>query len=90
MSIQIKISSFFHQYTNKESVMEVQGKTVGECLDQLVKRFPKLKPVVFDKRGKLFGFLDVFVNGESSFPEQLAKPVKDGDTLHLVMLIHGG
>ena len=90
MSIKINISPILHQYTNGQKVAEVNGRTVSQCLDHLVKQFPSLKQGLFDKNGKLRSYLDVYVNGKSAFPEELAKPVKDGEELHIILLIGGG
>ena len=90
MSIEIKITPAFSRFTKNQRSAEVTGSTVGECLDHLVAQFPGLKQVLFDKRGKLHRYLDVYVNGVSAYPEELAKPVKDGDKLHIVMVIAGG
>ena len=90
MSSKIKISAMLHQYTNGQSVAEVSGSTVGQCLDHLVKQFPGINEGLFDKNGKLHSYYDVYVNGKSAFPEELTKPVKDGDELHLVSVIGGG
>ena len=64
--------------------------TVGECLHELASRYPGLKEWLFEKNGKINNLLEVYVNGESSYPEELAKPVKDGDELQTVMMITGG
>ena len=90
MSIEVKISPILARYTNNQQAAKVNGSTVGECLDHLVKQFPDLKQVLFAKGGKLHHYLDVYINGESAYPEELVKPVKDGDKLHIVMLIAGG
>ncbi len=91
MSIKVNISPVLSQYTNKKGVVELNGvKTVGECLNEIVKIFPKIKPGLFDKEGNLHSYIDVYVNGESSYPEPLAKPVKDKDELYIVFLIAGG
>ena len=42
------------------------------------------------KTGNLFDNIIISVNGESAYPEQLAKPVKDGDELNIVFMISGG
>ena len=78
------------KYTNNQQIAEVNGSTVGECLDQVVKQFPDLKPVLFNKNGKLRHYFDVYVNGASAYPKELVKPVKDGDKLHIVMVLAGG
>ena len=90
MSIEVKLAPIFNRYTNNQPVTEVNGSTVGECLDQLIKQFPDLKPALLDKTGKLHRYLDVYVNGESAYPEELAKPVQDGDKLYVLMVITGG
>ncbi len=90
MSIEVKIASIFLQYTNAQKVARVKGSTVGECLDHLVEQFPDLKPALFDKTGRLRRHIDIYVNDESAYPEELAKPVKNGDKLDLLMLIAGG
>jgi molybdopterin converting factor small subunit len=90
MSIEVKIASIFLRYTNDQKVARVKGSTVGECLDQLVKQFPDLKPALYDKTGYLRRYIDIYVNDESAYPEELAKPVKNGDKLSLLMLIAGG
>lgn len=34
--------------------------------------------------------INIYVNGESAYPEELAKPVKDGDELTIDLIIEGG
>ncbi|MBE9522435.1 MAG: ThiS family protein, partial [Proteobacteria bacterium] len=35
-------------------------------------------------------YVDIYVNLESSYPEELAKPVMDGDKLSVTLMIAGG
>ena len=98
MSIRIKIPlSYVQLFTDDTdfvqlplSVVEVSGSTVGECLNHLVKQFPGMKKQLFTKTGNLFENIMISVNGESAYPEELAKPVKDGDELNIVFQIAGG
>ena len=90
MSIEVELSSIFAWYTKNQRVVKVKGSTVGECLDDLVKQFPTLKKLIFDKKGGLHHYYDIFINGESAYPQELAKPVKDGDKLNIVWIIQGG
>ncbi len=90
MSIRINIPSYLQTFTNNMAVVEVGGSTVGECLNHLVKRFPDLQKTLFDKNGKLYGDISIYVNREDAYPEELAKPVEDGDELHLPYIIVGG
>jgi molybdopterin converting factor small subunit len=90
MSVKINISPFFSHFTNGQTVVEVNGNTVGQCLNKLVRRFPQLKKKLFEKNGTLSRIVDIYVNGESAYPEKLEAPVKDGDELHIVVIISGG
>ena len=90
MSIKVEIPQFLQPVTNDQQAAEVNGSTVGQCLDHLVKQFPSIKQKLFDKNGKLHSYLDIYVNGESAYPEELTKPVKDRDELHIIFLIGGG
>ena len=88
MSIKV-ISPLLYNYTNQQ-VAEVNGKTVGECLDNLTKRFPDLKRLFFDENGNLHDYLWIYVNKQSASSNELDKPVKDGDEIHIIVLIEGG
>lgn len=90
MSIKIELSPIFAQHTNNQLVLRAKGKTVGECLDYLIKQFPDLKSAFFDKNDRLYRYIDIYVNGESAYPEELAKQVKDGDKLNILILVAGG
>lgn len=90
MSIKVNLPSHFNSFTGRQSVAEVAGKTVGECLADLVKQFPGIETALYDKQGKLLNYIDVYVNRESSYPEELAKTVKDGDELHITLFVIAG
>jgi len=94
MSIKINIDPILYDFTDThevaEDVVEASGNTVGECLQYLVTQFPEIKKVLFDKEGELLRYLDIYVNLESAYPEDLAKPVKDGDEIDIIPMIGGG
>lgn len=90
MSIKVNIHPVLRRFTNDQEVVEVNGNTVGQCLNDLIRQFPGMKEGLFDKKGKLLNYVEIFVNLESAFPEELAKPVKDGDELHIILIISGG
>ena len=90
MNIKINIPTLWLKYTNNQRVVEVNGGTVGKCLNHLVKQFPGLKQEVFDDNGTLQSYVDIYVNEKNAYPELLAKPVGDGDVLDIVFAFHGG
>jgi adenylyltransferase/sulfurtransferase len=90
VSVKVNVRYFLPHLTHDQDVVEVSGGTVGECLDELVNRFPELRKWVYDKNGDLTNFIDVYVNLERSMPEELSNPVKEGDELFIVMMLSGG
>lgn len=90
MSVNVEISSIFGRYTGGVLNMKVKGKTVRECLHDLVKQFPDLKRILLDKDGNLIHSYDYFINGENVYPKDINRPLKDGDKLNVVFVIHGG
>jgi molybdopterin converting factor small subunit len=90
LSITVNIHQALRHITNNQATVDVSGVTVGECLADLVQRFPDIKGKLFGKNGKLLNYIDIYVNAESSYPEELAKQVKDGDKLSITLMIAGG
>ena len=90
MSVKVKIHKTHRQYTDGLEVVEVEGKTVGDCLRHLVQKFPPLKDVLFDKKGRLLNVMEVYLNSESTYPEELAKKVRDGDEIQIIVMLAGG
>jgi len=90
MSIRIDIPPFLRHLTDDATAAKVKGSTVGECLNHFVKQYPGAKKLLFGKNGKLLRYVEVYVNGETTYPEELTKRVKDGDEIAIVYLISGG
>jgi len=77
-------------FTNGLEVVAVEGKTVGECLNQLIKQFPGMDQALFAKKDKLLNNVEVYLNHASAYPNELLKPVKDDDEIHLLVMLTGG
>jgi molybdopterin converting factor small subunit len=90
MSVTVKLHSVLQKYADGQEVVEVKGKTVGECFNYMVRKYPELKKHLYYKRGKLFGYFDVYVNGMGIYPENLKKQVNDGDEITINIYIAGG
>jgi molybdopterin converting factor small subunit len=90
MSVKINVYYFLPHLTNDQEVVEVEGVTVGECLDFFVRKFPLSREWLFEEDGSLRKYLDVFINLEETDPDDLSAPVKNGDEIHIVMHLTGG
>lgn len=83
MSIRIKVHQSFIHLTDNQELVEVQGNNVGDCLSHLIKQYPALRPELLDKRGKLKSFFEIYVNNDTTYPEELRYQVKDGDLVSI-------
>jgi molybdopterin converting factor small subunit len=90
MPVKVHIHITHRQFTNGLEVVVVEGNTVGECLNHLIKQFPGMEKALFSKKDKLLNVVEVFVNHATAYPDELLKPVKDGDEIHLVVMLAGG
>ena len=87
MSIKVLIDSAFLDYTGGQNEIEVEGKSVNQCLAHLWVRFPNLKTHLYDQQGKLLSDIGLFVNDENDFPN---KTVAEGDELSIILQTGGG
>jgi hypothetical protein len=49
-----------------------------------------MEKALFAKKDKLLNVVEVFINHETAYPNELVKPVKEGDEIHLVIMLAGG
>jgi molybdopterin synthase sulfur carrier subunit len=90
MSVKINIPSYLQNFTGDQEAIEVTGNTTGECLLILSKQFPEIGHKIFNEGGELIEYVSIFVNGEFTNTDELAKPVHDGDELHVFYILGGG
>ena len=91
MSIKIKIPEYLQDKTGGESLIDVTGNTLRECLGALIRCYPALKGEIVDGQGMLLLKWLIFVNGKlANASGELLAPVKDGDLILLVPMVAGG
>ena len=90
MSAKVHLHLTLRQHSNGQEVVDAEGATVGECLKDIIKNFPGLESALFDKRGKLNNIVEIYLNLQSAYPDELAKQVKDGDEIHVTLMLAGG
>ncbi len=90
MSVNLHIHMTHRQYTNGLKTVEAEGKTIGETLIHLATQYPGMKKELFDKKGELRNYIEIYLNNVSAFPEELKKPVKDGDEIQIITFLAGG
>lgn len=90
MAVKVHLHLTLRQFTNGQEIIDVEGTTVGECLKNVVKKYPGMESSLFGKNGKLSNIVEIYVNLQSAYPNELAKQVKDGDEIHVTMMLAGG
>ena len=88
----MSISATLHPFLNNgtELRLDVEGKTVGECIKAILKQYPAMGDKMFGKNGKLKGYVVILVNGKDTAPNELGYPVADGDALSVLIILSGG
>jgi molybdopterin converting factor small subunit len=80
-----------HPYINGvETQVEVHGGTVGDCITDAIKTYPVMEGKIFAKPGKLKGYVEIYVNGKPTVPQELDYPVSDGDQINVLVFLAGG
>jgi molybdopterin converting factor small subunit len=90
MTTRVNLYSNLRNYTDDRSTVEVSGATVGECLSDLVRQFPKLGRKLLDPAGNISPQVFISINMNSPRPEKKDAPVKEGDELYVVLIVAGG
>ena len=80
MSVKVNIHQNFRHLTNDLSTIEVNGKTVGECLNDLINQFPNLR-----KFAKRKGFVLTLMEKRSILVHQKNKGAREA-----CILLKGG
>ena len=91
MLVSVRIPAALRGFAAGQSQVTVSGKTAGEALASLTSLHAELRQHLFDDKGVLRSFVNVYVNDEDiRFQSGLDTPVAAGETLMIVPSIAGG
>lgn len=90
MSIIVNLHKTHREHADGRETVVVAGPTIGACIHDLVRQCPGLKERLFDAKGNLRHYIEIYLNSESAFPDEMKRPTQDGDELHIVILLAGG
>ena len=93
LAIEVRISPFLQEFTENCETVQVEGRTVEECLENLEARFPGIKSQLgrYDEgKLKLFADVSIDVNSRSLHPDELATVLQEGDELTISVTAFGG
>ena len=89
--IKVRIPTPLRPLTRGQGEVEAKGGSVAEMIDHLEAMHPGLKARLYDDKGELRRFVNVYVNEEDiRFLKGKDTVLKDGDEVSIVPAIAGG
>jgi sulfur-carrier protein len=83
-----RVASPLRSYTDGRAIVEAQGATVREALDDLDQRYPGMRFRMIDEQDRIRPHIRLYVNTDAV--ERLDHRLGRGDTLHLICALSGG
>ncbi len=91
MAVKIRVPGALRQLTRGAAVVEVEGKDVAQALEALSRTYPGFRERLYDERGQLRQFINVYRNDEDiRFGSGLTTPLAENDDLAIVPAVAGG
>ena len=91
MANDVLIPTPLRVYAGEQDVVQVEGKTIGELLQNLTTKYSELRNHLYNEDGRLRSFVNVYVNDDDiRYLDREATAVKDGDTVSIVPSVAGG
>ena len=91
MANDVLIPTPLRVYVDKQEVVQAEGNTVGELLEDLTVQYSDLKKHLYNEDGRLRSFVNIYLNDDDiRYLDREATIVKDGDTISIVPSVAGG
>jgi molybdopterin converting factor small subunit len=92
MSTLVKIAPVLQEQLQIPDTVEVQGKTIGECLDDLIRQYPEIQGWLFDANELLRVLISI--NNEAisvmNTKSHLDRVLNPDDEIRLLAIYAGG
>jgi MoaD family protein len=90
MTVEVKVTATLQKMVGGQRVIQADGATVGEVIDDLDRKHPGIKDMVMVD-GQIHRFVNIYLNDEDvRFLSQLDTPLKEGDVLSILPALAGG
>jgi len=91
MAHKILIPTPLRVYAGKQEVVEAEGRTVGELLENMAAEYTELRGHLYTEDGKLRSFVNIYVNDDDiRYLEKEETPLAPGDTVSIIPSVAGG
>jgi molybdopterin synthase sulfur carrier subunit len=89
--VKVRVPGALRQLTRGAAVVEVDASDVSQALDALNQRYPGFKERLYDDKGELRQFINIYRNDEDiRFGSGLHTPLSENDDLSIVPAVAGG
>lgn len=90
-AVNVRIPTPLRKFTDGQAIIQAEGATVGEVLTKVGERNAALRERLYDDKGNVRRFVNVFANDEDiRFLDGAETEVSDGDEISIVPAIAGG
>ncbi|MEM7409739.1 MAG: MoaD/ThiS family protein [Myxococcota bacterium] len=86
----VKIPPPYQGPTEGRALVDVEGATVGACLEALCAQYPDFRQQLYDGQGAIHKFVTLFVNGDEIERSALDRSVEASDEIEILAAIAGG
>lgn len=91
MSVALHLPAVLSRLANGQRVIDVNGETVGDVVNDAAERFPQLAARLKDEQGQPYAFVTFYLNDDDiRLREGFSTRVEHGDELTVVPAIAGG
>jgi sulfur-carrier protein len=86
--VTIHIPSALRSYTKEKSAVEAEGRTVGEILSALDRRYPGLRFRIITEQDTIRQHIRIFINETQA--QTMETPLGPDDEIYIVCALSGG
>src|SRR5919197_6762194 len=91
MAVRLRIPTPLRRLAGGAAELALEGATVSEVLAALERDHPGFQERLYDERGEVRRFVNIYVAGEDiRFLQGLDTPVRDGEEISIVPAVAGG
>ncbi len=91
MSVTVRLPTIMRSNAGGQTEVAVEGTTIGEVVDDLIRQFPGTATHLRAPDGGLHRFVNLYLNDEDiRYLQKLETPVGDGDKISILPAVAGG
>ena len=91
MPVEVRLPTVLRPAAGGQATVTMNGATIGEVLEDLVRTYPSMAGQVLTEDGVLHKFVNVYVNDDDvRYLDQLDTKVASGDEISILPAVAGG